>query len=71
MTGRSSSDAKVGDSSALGPEDESQPTVGGLTAELDIPNGGGEGVIIAHGGHTGGWSLYVKNGQPSVPTLVP
>ena len=63
MTGRSSSDAKVGDSSAFGPEDESQPTVGGLTAELDIPNGGAEGVIIAHGGHTGGWSLCVHKGQ--------
>jgi arylsulfatase len=35
-----------------------------ITAELDIPTGGAEGVIIAHGGHTGGWSLYVKNGHP-------
>ena len=35
-----------------------------ITAELDIPKGGAEGVIIAHGGHTGGWSLYVKNGRP-------
>ena len=35
-----------------------------ITAELDIPKGGAEGVIIAHGGHTGGWSLYVKKGQP-------
>ena len=31
-----------------------------ITAELDIPKGGAEGVIIAHGGHTGGWSLYVQ-----------
>ena len=35
-----------------------------ITAELDIRKGGAEGVLIAHGGHTGGWSLYVKNGQP-------
>ena len=35
-----------------------------ITAELEIPKDGAEGVIIAHGGHTGGWSLYVKNGQP-------
>ena len=35
-----------------------------ITAELDIPKGGAEGVIIAHGGHNGGWSLYMKNGQP-------
>ena len=35
-----------------------------ITAELEIPEGGAEGVIIAHGGHTGGWSLYVKDGRP-------
>jgi arylsulfatase len=35
-----------------------------ITAELDIPKRGAEGVIIAHGGHTGGWSLYLKNGRP-------
>ena len=35
-----------------------------ITAELDIPKSGAEGVIIAHGGHTGGWSLYFKKGQP-------
>ena len=35
-----------------------------ITAELDVPKSGAEGVILAHGGHTGGWSLYLKNGQP-------
>ena len=35
-----------------------------ITAELEIPDGGAEGVILAHGGHTGGWSLYVKDGRP-------
>ena len=35
-----------------------------ITADLEIPEGGAEGVILAHGGHTGGWSLYVKDGRP-------
>ena len=36
-----------------------------ITAELEIPRGGAaEGVIIAHGGHNGGWSLYLKEGRP-------
>jgi len=35
-----------------------------ITAELEIPHGGAEGVVIAHGGHTGGWSLYLKEGRP-------
>jgi arylsulfatase len=34
------------------------------TAELEIPEGGAEGVIVAQGGAFAGWSLYVKNGRP-------
>jgi arylsulfatase A-like enzyme len=34
-----------------------------LTAELEIPEGGAEGVIIAQGGRFGGWSLYVLDGK--------
>ena len=34
-----------------------------VTAEIDVPDGGAEGVIIAQGGAFGGWSLYVKDGQ--------
>ncbi len=34
-----------------------------LTAELEIPEGGAEGVIIAQAGRFGGWSLYVKDGK--------
>ena len=34
-----------------------------VTAELDIPTGGAEGVIIAQGGRFGGWSLYAKGGK--------
>ena len=35
-----------------------------ITAEMDIPKGGGEGVILAQGGRFAGWSLYVKDGKP-------
>jgi len=35
-----------------------------ITAEIDVPNGGAEGVIIAQGGSIGGWSLYLKDGKP-------
>ncbi len=36
-----------------------------ITAEVDVPKGGGNGTIIAQGGRFGGWSLYVKNGVPA------
>jgi arylsulfatase len=35
-----------------------------ITAEVEVPEGGGNGTIIAQGGRFGGWSLYVKNGVP-------
>jgi len=35
-----------------------------VTAEIVVPDGGAEGVIIAQGGEFGGWSLYVKEGKP-------
>jgi arylsulfatase A-like enzyme len=35
-----------------------------LTAEIEVPEGGGNGTIIAQGGRFGGWSLYVKDGVP-------
>lgn len=35
-----------------------------ITAEIDVPSGGGNGVILAQGGRFGGWSLYVKDGKP-------
>jgi arylsulfatase len=34
-----------------------------VTAELDVPGSGAEGVIIAQGGRFGGWTLYVKDGH--------
>jgi arylsulfatase len=33
-----------------------------VTAEVEIPDGGADGVIIAQGGAFGGWSLYLKDG---------
>jgi arylsulfatase len=35
-----------------------------VTAEVVVPEGGAEGVIIAQGGSIGGWSLYAKEGRP-------
>jgi hypothetical protein len=34
-----------------------------VTAEVVVPDGGAEGVIIAQGGRFGGWSVYAKNGK--------
>jgi arylsulfatase len=34
-----------------------------VTAEIDVPASGAEGVIIAQGGSIGGWSLYAKGGK--------
>jgi arylsulfatase len=36
-----------------------------ITAEIEIPQGGGEGVILAQGGRFAGWSLYMKDGKVS------
>jgi hypothetical protein len=34
-----------------------------VTAEIEVPKSGAEGVIIAQGGNIGGWSLYAKGGK--------
>ena len=36
-----------------------------LTAEIEVPERGAEGVIIAQGGAFGGFSLYAKDGKPA------
>ena len=36
-----------------------------ITAEIEVPEGGGEGVIIAQGGAYAGWSLYLHEGRPA------
>jgi len=35
-----------------------------ITADVDIPQGGANGVILAQGGRVGGFSLYFKGGKP-------
>lgn len=37
-----------------------------LTASVDIPSGGGEGVLAAVGDRFAGWSFYLKGGVPMV-----
>jgi arylsulfatase len=34
-----------------------------VTAEVDVPEGGANGVIIAQGGRFGGWAVYVSDGK--------
>ena len=34
-----------------------------VTSEIEVPEGGAEGVIIAQGGRFGGWTVYVKDGR--------
>ncbi len=36
-----------------------------ITAEIVVPAGGGDGVLVNQGGMTGGWSLYLKDGKPT------
>ncbi|WP_217924170.1 arylsulfatase [Miltoncostaea oceani] len=36
-----------------------------VTAEVEVPDAGAEGVIIAQGGAFAGWSLYAKDGRPT------
>jgi arylsulfatase len=36
-----------------------------ITADVEIPAGGGNGTLIAQGGRFGGWSLYMQGGKPA------
>lgn len=36
-----------------------------ITAEVEVPEGGADGVILSQGGRFAGWSLYMKNGRVS------
>jgi arylsulfatase len=36
-----------------------------VTSQVEIPDGGANGVILNLGGHGGGWSFYLKDGKPS------
>jgi len=35
-----------------------------ITADIDVPQGGGEGSIVAEGGRFGGYGLYLLKGKP-------
>jgi arylsulfatase len=36
-----------------------------ITADVEIPKGGANGVILAQAGRFGGWTLYIKDGKPT------
>ena len=36
-----------------------------ITAAIEVPEGGADGVIVAQGGAFGGWSLYLHEGRPA------
>jgi arylsulfatase len=36
-----------------------------ITADVQIPEGGANGVLVAQAGRFGGWSLYFKDGKPT------
>jgi arylsulfatase len=36
-----------------------------VTAQIVVPNDGGDGVLVAQGGQFGGWVLYVHEGRPA------
>ncbi len=35
-----------------------------ISADLEIPENGAEGVVFSQAGQTGGWCLYVIDGKP-------
>ena len=37
-----------------------------ITADVEIPAGAANGVILAQGGRFGGWSVYAKDGRPAL-----
>jgi arylsulfatase len=36
-----------------------------MTAEIEVPNNGAEGMIVTQGGMTGGYGLYLREGKPT------
>ena len=35
-----------------------------VSAEIEVPDGGGEGMLVTQGGRFGGWGLYLLKGKP-------
>src|SRR6185295_447604 len=50
---------RLGENTAINTKNKSHS----VTAELEVPSSGAKGVIAAHGGHMGGWSLYAHEGR--------
>ncbi len=40
-----------------------------ITAEIDVPRGGAEGMLVTDGGRFGGYGLYLLGGSPSSPGI--
>jgi arylsulfatase A-like enzyme len=36
-----------------------------LTAQVEVPDGGAEGVLLTYGGRVGGWAFYLRGGVPT------
>ncbi|MCU0945766.1 MAG: LamG domain-containing protein, partial [Rubritepida sp.] len=36
-----------------------------ITAEIEVPQGGANGVLVTQGGRFGGWGLYLNQGRPT------
>ncbi len=41
-----------------------------IEAQVRVPKGGAEGVIVAAGSHFGGWSFYLEDGKPTAYSSV-
>jgi hypothetical protein len=41
-----------------------------LTADVEIPESGAEGMIVTHGGLVGGYGLYIRDGKPSLSITI-
>lgn len=73
MTGRPNPNAGVSTYRFFGPvsriePDAAPPMVGrsfDIEAIVDVPEGGGDGTVLALGGQFGGLALYVKDGRPT------
>jgi arylsulfatase len=50
---------RLGENTAINIKNKSHS----VTAEVEIPSSGAKGVIAAHGGQMGGWSLYTQDGK--------
>jgi hypothetical protein len=42
-----------------------QPAASTITADIEVPDGKAEGMIVTHGGLEGGYGLYLRDGKPT------